>query len=57
MIKTKTIDGDDTKRVLFEISRGGYFTEDDEVALTNYLMHLPSNNYFIVDIDVEYELN
>ena len=57
MIKTKTIDGDDTKRVLFEISRGGYFTEDDGVALTNYLMHLPSNNDFIVDIDVEYELN
>ena len=40
-----------------DLSCGGYVTSDDEVAVHNYLMHLPSHDDFMVDIDVEEELN
>ena len=40
-----------------EVSCGGYVTADDEVEVHNYLIHLPSHDDFIVDIDVEEELN
>ena len=57
MIKTSASDGDGDETVRSELSRGGYITEYDEVALTNYLLHLPSYNDFILEIDVEEELN
>ena len=57
MIKSRERDGDGYKMVHYELSRGGYDTEDDEVALPNYLVHLPSQKYGIVDIDVVEELN
>ena len=50
-------DIDETKAVFSEPSHGSYVTSDDEVALPNYLVHLLSQNYIIVDIDVEEELN
>ena len=40
-----------------EISFGGNVTTNDGVALPNYLVHLPSHNDGIVDIDVVEELN
>ena len=40
-----------------EVFCGGYVTADDKGAVHNYLMHLPSHDDFIVDIDVEEELN
>ena len=43
--------------VLSELSCGGYFTEDGNVALPKYLVHLPGHNCFIVDIDFEEELS
>ena len=49
--------GDGDKRVHSEISRGGYVTSDDELALPNFLVHLPSQNYVIMDINVEEGLN
>ena len=49
--------GDEDKRVHSEISRGGYVTAYDELELPNFLVHLPSQNYVILDIDVEEELN
>ena len=51
--KTRARDSDETKTVFFETSRGGYVAADDEVSLTNYLVHLPNHNGVIVDIDVE----
>ena len=49
--------GDGDKRVHYETSCGGYVTADDELALPNFLVHLPSQNYVIIDIDVEEDLN
>ena len=49
--------GDRDKRVRSEISCGGYVTAYDELVLPNFLVHLPSQNYVIMDIDVEEELN
>ena len=57
IIKTSMRDGKRYKSVHSEISHGGYVTSDDEVAFTNYLVHLLSHNYVIVKIDVEEELN
>ena len=48
---------DRDKRVHSEISCGGYVTAYDELVLPNFLVHLPSQNYVIMDIDVEEELN
>ena len=48
---------DRDKRVQYEISHWGYVTADDELALTNYLVHLPSKNYVLMNIDVDEELN
>ena len=57
MRKSSASDGDGDKTVRFEISRGGYVTEDEEVALPIYLVHPPSQNDVIMDIDAEEELN
>ena len=48
-------DGD--KRVHSEISRGLYVTEYYGLSLPNFLVHLQSQNYVIMDIDVEEKLN
>ena len=45
------------KMVHYEISHGGYVIADDRLALPNYLVHVSSQDYFIVDIDMEEELN
>ena len=47
--------GDETVRS--EISYCDYVTADDEVALPNYLVHLPIQNDVIMVIAVEEELN
>ena len=57
MIKTSVRGGDGYKMVQSELSCGGYVTADDKVTLPNYLVHVPSHNDVIVDIDVEEELN
>ena len=49
--------GDGDKRVNSEIYRVGYVTADYELALSNYLVQLPSQNYVMMYIDVEEELN
>ena len=54
--KTGFVD-DREKRVHSEISRGGYVTAYDELALPNLLVQLQSHNCVIMDIDVEEELN
>ena len=41
------------KTVFSEPSCGGYVTAGDEVELPNYMVHLPSRNYVIVNIYVE----
>ena len=53
MSKTSVRNSDDTKTVFSEPSPGSYVTANYEVALTKYLVHLPSQNYSIVDIDVK----
>ena len=50
-----SVDGDETVR--YEISRGSSITADDKVAFTNYLVHLPIQNYIIVEIDVDEQLS
>ena len=50
-------DSDGDKTIRSELSCGGYFTAYDKVALPNYLLHLPSHNDVIMDIDIKEELN
>ena len=57
MRKSIASDGGGDKTVRSEISRGGQVTADDEVALPNYLVHLQSQNDFIMEMDVDQELN
>ena len=45
------------KIVCYDISCGGCVTANDEVELTNYLMHFPSKNYLIMEMDVEDEMS
>ena len=52
MIKSRVIDGDRYETTHSGISHGGYFTAVDELAFPNYMVHLTSHNYFIMDIDV-----
>ena len=47
----------ETKTVHSESSHGGYVNWDGGVALPEYLVHLPNQNYFILYIDMEEELN
>ena len=54
--KSSTSKNDGDKTVLSEISRGSYVTADDNMALTNYLVHPPSQNYGIMEIDVRGEM-
>ena len=57
MSKSSASDGDEDGMVHSELSCGGYVTADDKVTLPNYLVHVPSHNDVIVDIDVKEELN
>ena len=57
MSKNSARDSDGFETVHSEMSRGGYVTAYYKVALTNYLVHLPSQDYVRLDIDVEEELN
>ena len=57
MRKTIAIAVNETKMVFSEPYYGGYVIADDEVELTNYLVHLPSQSDVIMDIDVEEEVN
>ena len=57
MRKTSVSDGDRDKTVLSGISGCGYVSADDNVSLPNYLVHLPSQNDSILEIDVEEDLN
>ena len=57
MSKTSLYNGDGYEMVHSELPRGGYVKSYDEVALPNYLVHLTSHNYVIVDIDLEGKLN
>ena len=57
MSKSSVSDGDGDETTCYELSCGGYATSDDDVALNNYLVHLPSQNEVIMEIDVEEELN
>ena len=57
MRKNSTSYGDETKKIFCETSRGFYVVSDDDIALSNHLVHIPSHNYGIVDISVEEELN
>ena len=52
MIKTSVSGGADTKTVFYETYHGVYVTANYEVALSNYLVHLPSHKDSIVEIDV-----
>ena len=49
--------GDREKTVRSDIYHGGYVTTYGKVALPNYMMRLPSQNDFIMDINGEEELN
>ena len=49
--------GDRDKAVQYELSRGGCVTSDDEVALSNYVVNLQSQNDVILENDMEEELN
>ena len=53
MRKPSTSDNNGDETVLSEIYRGGYVNADDEVELPNYLVHLPSHNDVITEMDVE----
>ena len=57
MRKSIASDGGGDKTVRSDISRGGQVSADDEVALPNYLVHLQSQNDFIMEMDVDQELN
>ena len=57
MRKSSAIDGDRDKMIHSVISHVVYVTADDEVSLPNNLVHLPTQNDVILDIDAEEELN
>ena len=52
MRKISASDGDGDETVHSELFRVGYATAYDEVALPNYLVHLPSQNGVIVEIGI-----
>ena len=55
--KSNASDNDGDKTVRCELYHGSYVTEDYEVALLKYLVHLSSRNYVMMEMDVEEELN
>ena len=57
MIKSSASDGDGDETVRYEISHSGYVTTDEDMELPNYLVHSPSNNDVITEMDVEEELD
>ena len=57
MSKSSISNGDIDKTVRSDISCGSYVSADYKVALPKYLVHLPSYSDFIMDMDVEEELN
>ena len=54
MIKLSASSNDRDETVRSDISHGGYVTSDDKLELSNYLVHLPSQNDVIMEMDVEY---
>ena len=57
MSKSSASKNDRVETVRSELYRCVYVTAYDEVALTNYLVQPPSQNYAIMNINVEEELN
>ena len=57
MIKASTRDSEGDKTVCSGICCGGYVTADNQVAISNYLVHVPSQNDVILEIGVEEKLN
>ena len=57
MRKSSASNGEREKNIRSDISCGSYVTVYENVALTNYLVHLPSKNDVIMEIYVEEELN
>ena len=55
--KSRVSNSDGGKTIRFDLSCGGYVNADNKVALTNYLVHLSSQNYFMMDMHVEEKLN
>ena len=52
MRKASASGSDRDETIRSELSRGGYVTADNEAVLPNYLVHLPSHNDVIMEIDV-----
>ena len=52
MIKLSASANDRDETVRSDLSRGGYVTSDEKLELSNYLVNLPSQNDFIMEIDV-----
>ena len=50
--KYSASNGEGDKTVHSELYSGSYVTTDDEVEQPKYLLHLPSHNDVIVEIDV-----
>ena len=57
MRKSNASKNDGVKNVRYELYHGGYVTEDYEVALIKYLVHLSSQKDVIMEMDMEEELN
>ena len=57
MRKSNASKNDGDKTVRYELYHGGYVTADYEVALLKYLVHLSSKNDFIMEMNVEEEMN
>ena len=52
MIKLSASANDGDEFAHSELSCGGYVTSDEKLELSNYLVNLPSQNDFIMEIDV-----
>ena len=57
MKRFSTNNGDRYEIVCSELSLGGYVNADENVELPNYLVHLPSQNDFIMYIYLEDKIN
>ena len=57
MRKLSASNNNGEENVHSDISCGGYITSDEEVVMPQYLVHLPSQNDVIIEMDVEEELN
>ena len=57
MRKSSVNDNNGDKTVCYDLPCSGYVTLDDNMAIPNYLVYLLNENDFIMEIDVEEELN